>query len=88
MAPLSEKTIGGLPTTTKLFTPKNGLWCHFFEFFEKCDFFIWSIHQRGGKNSQKKQQYSEKFFSKILLIYQYFILIEYLGLMVRVTIDE
>jgi hypothetical protein len=40
MALLHEKTIGGLPTTTKLFTPKSDLWCHFFEFFEKCDFFI------------------------------------------------
>ena len=40
MAPLREKTIGGLPTTTKLFTPKSDLWCHFLEFFEKCDFFI------------------------------------------------
>ena len=88
MAPLSEKTIGGLPTTTELFTQKSDLWCHFFDFFFKCDFFIWSIHQRGWKNSQKKQQYSEKFFSKILVIYQYFNLMEYLGLMARVTIDE
>jgi hypothetical protein len=40
MAPLHEKTIGGLPTTTELFTPKSDLWCHFFDFFEKCDFFI------------------------------------------------
>jgi hypothetical protein len=40
MAPLHEKTIGGLSTTTELFIPKSGLWCHFFEFFEKCDFFI------------------------------------------------
>ncbi len=88
MAPLHEKTIGGLPTTTKLFTPKSDLWCHFFEFFEKCDFFIWSIHQRGWKNSQKKQQYSEKFFSEILIIYQYFILMEYLSLIERVPIDE
>ena len=88
MAPLHEKTIGGLPTTNKLFTPKSDLWCHFFEFFEKCDFFIWSIHQMGWKNSQKKQQYSEKIFSEILIIYQYFILMEYLDLMERVTIDE
>jgi ABC-type lipoprotein export system ATPase subunit len=51
--------------------------------------FFYLINSSDGvKKLSKKQQYSEKFFSEILIIYQYFNLMEYLDLIERVTIDE
>lgn len=70
------------------FYSKKWFMVSFFWFFWKMRFFYLINSSDGVKKLSKKQQYSEKFFSEILIIYQYFNLMEYLDLIERVTIDE
>lgn len=59
----------------------------FFNFLKNA-IFLSDQFIRGVKKLSKKAAVVREVFREILIIYQYFILMEYLGLMERVTIDE